>query len=262
MPAASIEPQAAGQAVPERLHWTAMSGLPALVSVAEKCRFAPSSTFAVDGETAMEMSLASVSCAEADFDVSAWLFAVICITAEEGRLGGAVYMPWASIVPSVELPPGTLLTSQVTAVFEVPVTLAVNCWVRPRSTLALAGATETEMEGGGGGGGATGPTPPPPQPSVHAPAVRRGNKTMLENLWKRVGRRGNTIARPCRRETSEEAEREGGCCEVQTGRRNADANVSKRLQNLTLGEEGAGITVGKGSMRGVPVRSRKDVRLF
>lgn len=238
MPAASIKPQAAGQAEPERLQRTAMSGLPALVRVAEKCRFAPSSTFAVDGETAMEMSLASVSCAEADFDVSAWLFAVTCITAEEGRLSGAVYMPWASIVPRVELPPGTLFTSQVTAVFEVPATLAANCCVRPRSTLALAGATETEMEGGGGGGGATGPTPPPPQPSVHAPAVRRGNKTVLENLWKRVGRRGSTVERPCRRGTSEEAEKRRRVVARHRWRRNADARVSKRLQNLALEKKG------------------------
>jgi hypothetical protein len=77
------------------------------------------------------------------------------------------------MVPVAAPPPGTLLTLQVTAVFVVPLTLAVNCCVRPSRTLAVPGETVTEMEGGGGGGGATGPVPPPPQPSVHAPAVRR-----------------------------------------------------------------------------------------
>ena len=37
--------------------------------------------------------------------------------------------PLAEIVPTVEFPPVTLFTSQVTAVFDVPVTVAVNCCV-------------------------------------------------------------------------------------------------------------------------------------
>src|ERR1044071_6306074 len=47
-------------------------------------------------------------------------------------------VPWAA-------PPST---DQVTAVFGVPVTLALNCFVKPICTVALAGVTVT-MTGGG-----------------------------------------------------------------------------------------------------------------
>ena len=43
--------------------------------------------------------------------------------------------------PEPEIVPA--LADQVTAVLLVPVTVAVNCWVAPDSTLALAGETET-----------------------------------------------------------------------------------------------------------------------
>ena len=47
------------------------------------------------------------------------------------------------IVPVVELPPGILLTDQVTAELVDPVTVAVNCWKLPVLTLAGLGETET-----------------------------------------------------------------------------------------------------------------------
>ena len=53
-------------------------------------------------------------------------------------------------VPVVALPPVTPLTFHVTAVFEVFVTVAVNCLVRPMRTLALVGEIVTVTGGGGG----------------------------------------------------------------------------------------------------------------
>ena len=45
--------------------------------------------------------------------------------------------------PKVWLPPGTPFTSQVTAVLEVPVTVAVNCCVPKLGTFGDAGETVT-----------------------------------------------------------------------------------------------------------------------
>jgi hypothetical protein len=44
-----------------------------------------------------------------------------------GGVAGALYKPFAEIVPTVEFPPAMLFTAQLTAVFDVPVTVAVNC---------------------------------------------------------------------------------------------------------------------------------------
>jgi hypothetical protein len=41
------------------------------------------------------------------------------------------------IVPTVAFPPGTPFTLQMTAVFEVPATVAVNCCVLPSNTFEL-----------------------------------------------------------------------------------------------------------------------------
>jgi len=46
-------------------------------------------------------------------------------------------------VPTVALPPAIPFTLQVTAVFAVPVTVAVNCCVAPVTTEALVGLTVT-----------------------------------------------------------------------------------------------------------------------
>ncbi len=47
---------------------------------------------------------------------------------------GAMYLPDALIVPTVEFPPDTPSTDHVTDVFEEPVTVAVNCWEAPTVT--------------------------------------------------------------------------------------------------------------------------------
>ena len=125
------------------------------------------------------MSLVTVTAAVSDFVASAWLVAVTCTIAGDGRSAGAVYTPSAAMVPTVAFPPAAPFTLQLTAVSAVFVTVAENGVVFPRSTDPLFGATVTTMEGGGGGGGTAGPAPPPPQPSVHTPVVRRARKTIL-----------------------------------------------------------------------------------
>jgi len=62
---------------------------------------------------------------------------------------GAVYNPVALIVPTVALPPDIPFTCHVTAVFVVPVTLAMNCFVPPGLTVAEAGVTVTTIGVGG-----------------------------------------------------------------------------------------------------------------
>ena len=59
-------------------------------------------------------------------------------------------MPAASTVPVVLLPPATPLTFHVTAVFEVPVTVAVNAFDCPVKSVAEVGLMLTVTGGGGG----------------------------------------------------------------------------------------------------------------
>src|SRR5215472_7712028 len=54
---------------------------------------------------------------------------------------GAVYSPCCVIVPTVELPPDTPATAQATFVFELPVTVAVNCCDLPGNKSTFAGDT-------------------------------------------------------------------------------------------------------------------------
>ena len=49
--------------------------------------------------------------------------------------------------PEVEMDPA--LADQVTAVFVEPLTAAVNCWVAPEETAAVAGEIETDTALGG-----------------------------------------------------------------------------------------------------------------
>src|SRR5262245_5433243 len=67
----------------------------------------------------------TVTCEEPDFVESAAEVAVTS-TVPEGTVIGAVYTPDAEIMPNAELPPATPLTDQLTAVFEDPVTAAMN----------------------------------------------------------------------------------------------------------------------------------------
>ena len=60
-----------------------------------------------------------------------------------GTALGATKSPVLEINPNFWLPPVTPFTCQVTAALELPVTVAVNCWVRKSETDAVAGSTET-----------------------------------------------------------------------------------------------------------------------
>jgi len=67
-----------------------------------------------------------VTAALADFVLSAALVAVTVTLDGDGSLTGARYKPPLT-VPAVELPPAMPFTLQVTAWFELFVTVAVNC---------------------------------------------------------------------------------------------------------------------------------------
>ena len=72
------------------------------------------------------------------------------------------------IVPTALFPPALPFTPQLTAVLVVPVTVAVNCCVPPKGTVAAEGPMLTAMAGGGGGGGGEGLPPVAPQPASQA----------------------------------------------------------------------------------------------
>ena len=58
--------------------------------------------------------------------VSAALVALTLTVFGLGRLAGALYFPFASIVPTVADPPFVPFTDQVTFVFDEPLTVALN----------------------------------------------------------------------------------------------------------------------------------------
>jgi hypothetical protein len=125
------------------------------------------------------ISLVTATFAVADFVASAWLVAVTCTVAGDGRSAGAVYMPTGVIVPRVELPPGTPFTPQLTAVSVVLVTVAVKVAWPPSTTDPFAGFTDTSITGGGGGDS---DAPPAPQPNVHVPSTARAMTTAVAVL--------------------------------------------------------------------------------
>jgi len=101
--------------------------------------------------------------AESDATGAASVEAVTVTTLGVGGTPGAVKRPVALMVPTVALPPAMPSTDQVTALFVVPLTEAVNCTV----WLITGEAVEGEMitEGTGNRPGA-----PPPHPDKKSPA--------------------------------------------------------------------------------------------
>jgi len=89
-------------------------------------------------------------------EASAWLVALIVRLVGEGKICGAEYVAVSApaevgiIVPSAELPPGTPLTLQSTAVKAAFFTAVVNACVWPRNSEVVAGSTVTVTGGGGG----------------------------------------------------------------------------------------------------------------
>jgi hypothetical protein len=84
----------------------------------------------------------SVTVAVADFVVSATDVAFTLAVETLVTLAGAVYRPPVESVPRP-------VNDQVTAVFAVPVTVAVNCWVPPPPSEADVGEIDTEIAAGG-----------------------------------------------------------------------------------------------------------------
>lgn len=100
-----------------------------------------------EGETEVRTGtgFCSVTVAVPFFVVSAALVAVMVTVFGAGRLAGAVYIPFESIVPVVALPPATEFTDQVTLVFVLPLTAAANDSFDPTRMVAVAGVTVTEV---------------------------------------------------------------------------------------------------------------------
>jgi hypothetical protein len=126
-------------AIPSTSQVTAVLGAPFTDAV--NCCAPKSATVAALGETVTVLATAAVTVTVADPDLGEFAceVAMTLTVAGFGTVDGAVYSPPLEIVP-FDAPP---LTLQVTAMFDVPVTVAVNCSVFPVATLALAGATET-----------------------------------------------------------------------------------------------------------------------
>lgn len=122
------------------------------------------------------MSLVIAKLPVPDFVESAWLVAVTCTVAGEGRSAGAVYTPTDVMVPSVAFPPSTPFTLQLTAVSVVFVTVAAKVAWPPSTTDPFAGFTVTSIAGGGGGGCCATPAP---QPIVHVPSLRSAMTTIV-----------------------------------------------------------------------------------
>ena len=110
---------------------------------AEKLCVCANATLAAGGEIALEAPQVIVTLALPDLEVSSALVAATVTVAGEGGADGAVYAtvaaPVAAIVPIVELPPAIPFTLQVTLLFVVPETLAVNTCAPDDGTLAVWG---------------------------------------------------------------------------------------------------------------------------
>ena len=126
-------------AIPLTLQATPVTELPEPETDAVKTCAPPVGTVAVSGEIFTVMLSVSVTFAEPETVASAALIAVMVTPGVDGRIAGAVYSPAVEIVPSVALPLTAPFTSQVTAVLEVPASVAWNCCVAPSERFALPG---------------------------------------------------------------------------------------------------------------------------
>jgi|SRR5271157_464630 len=104
-------------------------------------------TCAVVGETCTTTGGKIVTVTDADLVVSAFAVAVTVTCAGFGTAAGAVNRPLDEIAPQVAPEQPTPLRLHVTAVFVVPVTVAVNCCVFPATTCAVIGEMLTTTGG-------------------------------------------------------------------------------------------------------------------
>jgi hypothetical protein len=105
----------------------------------------PITRLATDGDTETATGSTTVTVAEADLLVSACEVAVTLTVGGVGTEVGAVYRPVPLMVPHpAPLQPDRV---QVTAMFVVPVTVALNCCLVPVTTLAAVGDIEIATGG-------------------------------------------------------------------------------------------------------------------
>src|SRR5882762_3594551 len=121
-----------------------------------------------------------VTAADADFVASACNTTLTVTFAGFGTCAGAVYAPKALIVPVDAVPPTTPFTSQLTAVFVVPVTVSLNGVIRFTVTRVDVGSIVTAI------------CCPPPLP----PPQETRNKMLVRPTMKEIARRiGDLIFR-------------------------------------------------------------------
>ncbi len=129
------------------------------------------------------------------------------------------------MVPDAVLPPAVPFTFQVTAVFEAPLTVAVNCWVPSTGRSAEAGAIETAtalLGSGGGGAGAVGAAEPPPHPM---PAMETTARKRLQSRKRKGGpSHGRDAEFECSPTSRDAAGRTGGGQGVRVTMASADVN--------------------------------------
>jgi hypothetical protein len=125
------------------------------VTVAVNCWVCPALRLAEDGLTFTETETTGLRVTVADADLLGFAtdVAVIVTVCWVKIVEGARYKPAAERLPTA----GD--TDQVTAELEVPLTLAVNCWLRAANKLTVAGLTDTD----------TVPVVPPPVANAKAP---------------------------------------------------------------------------------------------
>ena len=111
-------------ATPFTLHVTAIEGAPDPVTVAVNPCAAFVATLALVGEIPTTMSSCSITLLDPLSLGDATLTAVTVTVTGDGSTFGAVYAPPAVIVPTLEFPPACPFTCHVTAVFDVPITVA------------------------------------------------------------------------------------------------------------------------------------------
>jgi hypothetical protein len=73
------------------------------------------------------------------------LVAVTVIVFGVGKVAGAVYIPFASIVPTEAFPPAIEFTDHVTVLLAIPLTVAANDSFAPARIVALVGETDTPV---------------------------------------------------------------------------------------------------------------------
>jgi len=115
------------QPVPLKLQVTAGFDVPGIVAVKACIPAAGTEMLVGLMLSGVPPAATTVTLAEADFVGSATLVAVTLTVTGEGALDGEVYSPLFEMVPHAAPLHPVPLTTQLTEVFELPVTVEVNC---------------------------------------------------------------------------------------------------------------------------------------